>query len=343
MASFRIGKDLIIENEDRRFFTPLIRRRSTASFFSRNTLRREFPFAPSTALGVAFLDESGIKLGKGGSSDLAGEEHKPGVGDGQWTGGLVMPRGDSRDDYRRIRRQAEDRVWPDTDLSGGGVPAFLGQVTSDSSQIAVGKFFEVLPTFVLGEEVEGGVGQLIPSGSTNVLVYLVGPEVPSTGDYLPCRFVDHRWVAERAHVGGAVVPIGSIPGCSCTPIPVTLTMTSGDPNCNFQMFQSCSIQYGQTPDVYAPLNLGPTSFLSSESFPDPSLDGASFQYLLLCQYNQFTLTRVYSSCAFGSPYRDGILYTWEIGGSGNTCQPFRLDNGTAYPGSDATCFVQIDG
>jgi hypothetical protein len=136
--------------------------------------------------------------------------------------------------------------------------------------------------------------------------------------------------------------VGVIPNCFCTTVPATLKMTSADPNCNYRMFQSCTIQYGPTPAGYAALNLPANTFLSVESFTDPLSGGASFQYFLTCLYNQFSLSRIYLSSPFGSPYRDGVLYSWVLGGYGNTCSPFRLDSGSAYPGSDATCGVTID-
>jgi hypothetical protein len=134
-----------------------------------------------------------------------------------------------------------------------------------------------------------------------------------------------------------------IPTCFCDPVPSHLTMTSADPLCNFGMFQSCKIVYGPTPPEYSTLNLGTNSFLSDKSFPDQIARGALFRYLLVCQFNQFNLSRVYITSPYGSPYRDGILYTWITGLPGNTCSPFLLGNGQAFPGSDGSCGVTISG
>ena len=248
----------------------------------------------------------------------------------------------SRDGFERIRLKQSGLVWPDADLSGGGVPAIVGRVTSSGSNIAVGKFLMVQPTHVLGNEVEGGGGTFDAFGSSTVPVYLIGPAKPSTGDYLVCRFVDNRWVAERTKGGGGGGGFGTIPNCFCTAIPANLTMTSADPSCNYRMFQSCSISYGPHPG-FESLNFGAKYYLSDLGFPDPVANGAVFYYTLLCQYNQFSLTRAYLTSPYGSPFRDGILYTWLVGGSGNSCSPFHLDNGTAFPGSDPTCRVMIDG
>lgn len=113
-------------------------------------------------------------------------------------------------------------------------------------------------------------------------------------------------------------PLGVIPNCFCTGIPPNLTMTSADENCNFKMFQSCSISYGPHPGFEA-LSFGKNYYLSDEGFPDPVANGAVFYYALLCQFNQFSLTRAYLTSPYGSPFRDGILYTWLVGGYGNVC------------------------
>ena len=112
--------------------------------------------------------------------------------------------------------------------------------------------------------------------------------------------------------------LGIIPNCFCTPIPPQLAMTSADPTCNYRMFQSCTISYGPHPG-FESLNFGAKYYLSDQSFPDPVAGGAMFWYALLCQYNQFSLTRAYLESPYGSPFRDGILYTWLVGGYGNTC------------------------
>jgi len=249
----------------------------------------------------------------------------------------------SRDDFQRIRLKQAGRIQPEDNLAGGGVPAFVGQVSSLSSKIAVGEFLLVQPNFVLGAEVEGAAGVFTPFGSSTVPVYLVGPGVPSTGDYLVCRFVDNRWVAERTLLMSGTGGVGSLPYCLCDPIPTTMKMTSKDQSCNYGMFQSCTLRYGPTPPAFAALNLGVNTILSTQGFPDALAGGAIFYYYLTCQYNQFNLTRIYLESPFGSPYRDGVLYSWLVGGYGNTCDPFHLDNGTSFPGSDSSCFVTIDG
>jgi hypothetical protein len=130
--------------------------------------------------------------------------------------------------------------------------------------------------------------------------------------------------------------------CYCDNVPTTLTMTSFNPSCNYGMFQSCTLQYGPIPSVFAPLDLGSEAFISIESFPDIIAGGALFQYYLSCQYNVFSLTRIYPTSPYGSPYIDGVLYTWYVGSYGNTCSPFYLSNGTAYQGTGGICSVSIE-
>lgn len=107
----------------------------------------------------------------------------------------------SFDEYAKLRLRRAGLVVPDPEREGGGRPAFVGRVTSTGSRIAAGSFLLVQPTFVLGDEVEGGAGLFTTEEESSVPVYLVGPGTPSTGDYLICRHVDYRWVAERSRSG----------------------------------------------------------------------------------------------------------------------------------------------
>ncbi len=71
----------------------------------------------------------------------------------------------------------------------------VGQVVTANP--TVGKFMLVDPISVTGMEAEGLAGVVTANGSVSVPVYLVGPGAPVAGDWLVCRFVDYRWVAER--------------------------------------------------------------------------------------------------------------------------------------------------
>jgi len=297
--------------------------------------------------------------------------------------------------------------------SSAGSPGFVGKVTSTGANLAVGKFFLATPTTILGAEVDGGAGTLA-GGTGPIAVYALGPVAPAAGDYLVCRRVDYRWVAEKAGGTGGPSDLVTLPNCYC-PVPKTLRMTSFDQTCNYSMFQSCTLQYGPPPAIFASLNITGDTFLSTTLFHDP-ISNADFYYHLYCNNNQFLLTRLYPSSPYGSPFRDGTLYNWLTGGgncvggvirtndcaagtyrnpcwstwsqcvsdqyasthggvhlafdgSGNpigigggpadvsgteyahcgarpayqyTAPGFRLHNGQAFPGSDATCDVFID-
>lgn len=253
--------------------------------------------------------------------------------------------GGGRLDFERLRAggSAGDRGM--AEAPGDALPSFLGQVVSVEAKLKSRAFCRVVPAAALGGEREGGAGVLgaatVGAAATApVLVYLLGSFVPRQGDYLVCRFVDHRWVAETT---GGGVPHGGgllIPQCFCR-VPATLRMTSGDPNCNYRMFQSCTIQYGPPPPALATaFGASTNAFLSTQSFHDP-ITGSDFFYLFTCQYNQFFLSRIFPTSPLGSPFFDEHLYNWIVGGYGNTCDPFLLTIGMPFPGSDATCSVSI--
>ena len=253
--------------------------------------------------------------------------------------------GDELLDFERLRAGRPEFTTPGRLASNDALPTFLGRVVSVQTTIKSGRFVQVVPTVLLGKEREGGNGTFADAGSgaskASVLVYLLGSFVPSTGNYLVCRFVDHRWVAEttggRASSGSGV----SLPSCFCL-VPPTLRMISGTPDCNYRMFQSCTLQYGPPPPAMVAQNFTSNVFTSTSLFDDP-ISKSSFFYYFWCQYNQYFLTRIFPSSPYGSPYRDAILYSWVVGGYANTCQPFRLENGTPFPGSDVSCQVSIIG
>lgn len=246
------------------------------------------------------------------------------------------------DDLWRARIGVDDTIAPDPGRRSPGTPAFAARVTSTGT-LSIGDFVRVEPVDVSGAEVNGTAG-VFTAGTTHLFALPIGPGAPVTGDLVIVRRVEHRWVFDKKLTGGGggIYGNGHIPNCFCDPIPGTLTMTSADPACNYQMFQSCTIQWQPTPPSFGPLNLGPNAFISNESFSDPIGGGAMFFYYLNCTFNQFSLTRIYPTSPYGSPYRDGILYTWLLGATGNTCLPFHLDNGSAFPGSDVSCSVTID-
>jgi hypothetical protein len=219
-------------------------------------------------------------------------------------------------------------------------PALVGRVFGNPSvPTTPGTFFSVHPVDVSGAEAESGTGVLSADTSRSFLVYVVGSQAPAAGDNLVCRFVGHRWVAERMK-GGGHGPVVTIPGCPCQAIPTTLTMTSSAPLSNNQILQSATLQWGPTPPGLSPLGIGSSSFLSTTTFTDITT-GDQFWYNLYCSLGYYVVTRVYAVSQYGSPYRDVVRYKWLIGFGGNTCQPFMLINGQIFPGGDPTCVVTI--
>ena len=136
-------------------------------------------------------------------------------------------------------------------------------------------------------------------------------------------------------------PVVAVPNCFCE-VPSTLTMTSGDPTCNYGMFQSCTLTYGSPPADLAACGINGSIFASTTSFYDP-VTFRNFYYYFTCYYNQFFLTRIYPATYDAACLFDGILYNWIVGTYANTCSPFLLDYGTPYLGSDASCTVTISG
>jgi hypothetical protein len=192
---------------------------------------------------------------------------------------------------------------------------------------------------------KAGATAVLAVDTTLIVPVLVFGSVPPAGQDLVARNYRGRWEAYVGPAGGGSGGGGvPWPGCFCSPGPDSIAMTSADPDCNFRMFQSCTIRwYSPVPSGFEALNLGQGAYLSTDSFPDPVDGGALFYYLLTCQFNQVSLTRVYLVSDYGSPYRDGILYTWLLSNPDNSCAPFRLHAGFAYPGSDQSCHVELDG
>ena len=114
---------------------------------------------------------------------------------------------DDADDLWRLRIARDAFRRPGSLLASSGSPAFVGKVTTASPM--VGHFAAVTPTTVLGGEVAGGAATLTAKPGS-VMVYLLGPAAPATGDYLVCRHVDHRWVAERMTGGSGTGGGGSL-------------------------------------------------------------------------------------------------------------------------------------
>jgi hypothetical protein len=140
---------------------------------------------------------------------------------------------------------------------------------------------------------------------------------------------------------------GTTPFCFCTALPETLTMFSCDETSDFGIFQSCTLQYGPTPSVYASLGLGANIYLSTTGFADPNAGGALFYYSLTCQGNQIGLTQLYPAYPGVGPLNAGVIYGWHLGsvGSGNYCgtNTLAMAYGTPFSGASAFDCVVIYG
>ena len=215
---------------------------------------------------------------------------------------------------------------------------FVGSVFGNPSVPTTPEtFVSVNPVEVSGLEAEGGSPSILIDGSRSVAVYLTGSHPVVAGDLVTCRFVGNRWIAQRL----GYTPSGqSIPGCPCTHIPATLTMTSSKPSSNNQIFQNATITYRATPASLSALKLGSQSYLSTTQFTDTSTNNL-FWYYFGCYQGFYIITRVYAVSAFGSPYRDQVRYRWLGGTIGNTCSPFRMTRGTIFSGGDSTCVVTV--
>jgi hypothetical protein len=217
-------------------------------------------------------------------------------------------------------------------------PRFVGRVRTRVIQTsAAGQFIVVNPVNVLGVEAEGSIPTLVPDMSSNVFVDLLGTRIPSVGEDLICHYVDYRWVAERSDQR-VIMQFGSIPGCVCRQIPVTLQVSVDGP-CQ-GIFKACTLVYGATPPEFSDFEIGPNCYLSSIAFVD-DFSSLSYRYILGCDGVSFTLSRLFLPSDVTTAFRDSSDYQWTIGLRGNVCSPFLLSNGTIYQGGNPMCLVVI--
>lgn len=219
---------------------------------------------------------------------------------------------------------------------------FVGRVIQVDAGKAPGpgRYVLVRAIDVGGPEVEGGPITRTVVDPSPIPVAILDGTVAVGDDLIVRRSSGGRWESRK---GGSANPYSTgitLQNCFCT-VPAVLSMVSGDPTCNYGMFQSCTIAYGPPPPAMVAFGYTANVFTSSAMFHEP-ITGSDFFYHFSCTYNQFFLSRIFPTSPFGSPYRDGYLYNWIVG-SVNTCDPFSLRVGTAFPGSDASCSVQITG
>lgn len=256
--------------------------------------------------------------------------------------GLSGHRGsDPAAEIRRLRRRQADLDAAMDRAEGEPTAreaAFLGRVYSGGAIPAtVPNTYLTHPVVLSGTESEGTAPTAVVNTAAGVPVVVLGPRVPIVGDDLLARKVGGRWVAQTGKVsGGDTVALTNCTGCTATPTTTHFTVTGG--SCDGGILQNCTLVYGPTPAVYAPLALGANSVISVEEFTDGF---GTYQYLLTCSVNDYALTRIYKSGFFGV-FRDIVRYTWNVTGSGNSCSPFLLANGTIYSGGPGGCNGRIE-
>ena len=241
------------------------------------------------------------------------------------------------DDFLRLRVRDEAKADHGLGVRADDPPSFLGQVASVGSKIGVGKFLIVNPVAVLGPDVEGGVGTFSVDAATAVPVYLLGPTAPARGDYLICRFVQHRWVTDRPGAAPAANPVIGIAGCTCQGTPASLSLTAiygqdEDAHTYGNSYQSGPLAYYTSAPPYMPQAAFPgAAYYSPATWTDDY--GALDYFRITCYSTQYTLAiGQFNGTNWQSP---SPIYTWQIGGRPgqvNTCNPFLLGFGRVQQG-----------
>lgn len=219
------------------------------------------------------------------------------------------------------------------------ITKILGKVVTPGVTIGLNKFVTMQPVHIVGDETEGATSTLENAGETMIAMWL-GPKTPTVGDMAVVSRVDYRWITGRQNQGGGSGPPigGGIPGCLCTAIPLTLTMTPGGFCGN--VFDACTLQWGPTPPELAELPLGTECFLSNESFYH-NLFESYYRWHLFCYAALFGVKRAFLPTTQGGPFLDATFFAWTIGLPGNHCTPFLLSNGRIFPGGDPRCVLTI--
>lgn len=240
-----------------------------------------------------------------------------------------------RERYRREGVTPSPRA-----LAPPGTTAVVGNVrVATTLPTAGGLFYTMSPVAVLGSEVEGGAGTIAINTTTTFQAVVYGTP-PALGDNLICRFVDNRWVADR--YGKQAAPVVTY-GCGlCTTIPATLTMTVTNPTLNNSIFQSCTLQYySSIPSALSAfIAPGIPVIVSTATFTD-TVTPFPFYYYFFCFQGAYRLTRLYPTTVTGTPFRDGIRYSWTPGSGGNTCSPFSMTSGVIFVGGNASTTVAV--
>jgi len=232
--------------------------------------------------------------------------------------------------------------------SSAGSPGFVGKVTSTGANLAVGKFFLATPTTILGAEVDGGAGSLA-DGTGPIAVYALGPVAPAAGDYLACRRVDHRWVAEKGT--GASNPYannGAALCCPGSPIPPTVFLTAHNPpyvpgssiDYDDGYRQSATLTYSATAPSFLPSNLArldPPAYYSGILYEYPNIHSIPDKPYRIPIIYQLKCHQLVAYVYYDPPGTWGggdQVYFWSpppVGG--NSCDPYLM-----VAGADGSAF-----
>ena len=160
---------------------------------------------------------------------------------------------------------------------------------------------------------------------------------PTVGDDLVCRFVGHRWVADRMTAGSSTV---TIPGCTCVDFPSTLNQTVTVADASGTLLP-CVYTNQPAPDWLVWPQ--PTTFLSPK-LVEP-LTNSTYSYQFYCLVGYYVVRKVYwpdvqfPSGRVGPP-------VWRFFPSslfGNSCSPFRMVNGAALAGLPQQIGLKVQG
>jgi hypothetical protein len=239
------------------------------------------------------------------------------------------------DDLWRLRLRRDGFRIPDPWNAAGGSPAFLGKVTSTGTNLGVNKFFLANPVDATGAETESGAGTLTANASISIPVLAIGPTAPATGDFVVCRHVNYRWVAEKQTVGGGGGggTSGFIACCPSDPMPTTVSLSfafrAGTTNAADydNQYQDMSLTYSLTEPAFAGSNPALGRWYSALA-PIGSSFGTQFGYSVFCSTGGvFTLGvgQLNTSNGFWGGYHPCKIF------SSRVCAPF-IATGIAFSG-----------
>lgn len=180
----------------------------------------------------------------------------------------------------------------------------VGQVYAQISlPTTTGKFFAVHPVTIGGVESEGGSGSFaVDTGSTAYFLVL-GPQVPSVGDYLIGHSIDGRWVARKGkQSGGGSVVYTTCAECAAALPPIqVMDSVYGGPTPLVFGGGSYSAERSIVTNGYLRTFTG--EYLSPCS--GPASITTTIRYNLSCTAfsNTYTLAVEYQGCYFGSLLR----------------------------------------